>query len=283
MRAIATIYIPYAQYHIATVQRAVVSAYAQTRDVIVIPRESPGSPAVHRNAALQASTPFVVWLDADDRLAPTFVEDCLWAYEEGKYVYTNWYEGETQYKPKPCAWSGDSHHIVTTLYPTEIFKALGGFDESLPGHEDAEFYMRSYANRVCGTHLDKALVTRPDHSGQRSILFHKHPDYHKIIEQAALKNGGMNNIMACCGQPSEAIAGNPGEELPGDVVAEALWDGTRSEFSPYTNRIYRGGNRGKLFVSPTDVLKFPDKFRQVNDPRQLAPKREQVLRESGLV
>ena len=280
---VATIIIPYAPYHVSIVQRAVMSAEAQTIKCDVVAIESPNTPAFGRNRAMTIDTPFVVFLDADDVLAPTFIEECLHAYQEGKYVYTSWLDGAELHKPAPCAWSEGSHHIVTTLYPTALFKHLGGFDETLPGNEDADFYTRSYAAGICGVHVDKPLVQRPDGGGQRSKLFHQEHDFQAIIHASVIKNGGMARIMACCGQPDVAVQADPGVGQPGDVLATTLWSGMRTEYSPYTDRMYVGGNGAKLMVSPTDIEKFPHLFRVAIDPRKLAPKREQVLRESGLV
>ena len=283
MPPIATIYIPYASHHAEIRIRAIESAERQTVRCKVLSSLSPNTPATFRNTAKFADTDFVVFLDADDVLAPTFVEECLRAYQTGHYVYTSWIDGERLRKPRPCAWSPDSHHIVTTLYPTAVFKALGGFDEMLPGHEDADFYMRSYANRVCGVHLDKALVMRPDDLGRRSKQFHELANYKDILEQVYIRNGGDVSIMACCGQSGEQVRSNPGEQLPGDVLAQSLWAGMRSENGQVSGRMYIGGNGNKLYVDPRDIQAAPHLFQRVQDAREFAPKREQVLKNSGLV
>ena len=65
---IATIYIPYAPYHKHLVQRAIVSGLRQTVNCEVLSDLCLQSPAVYRNRAKMAKTPFVVFLDADDEL-----------------------------------------------------------------------------------------------------------------------------------------------------------------------------------------------------------------------
>lgn len=281
--SVVTIFIPFADYHASLVHRAIASAEQQTVACDVRYAPSPGSPARFRNQAMAAHTPFIVFLDADDLLAPRFVEDCLRVYEQGRYVYTSWYEGDYVRKPHECAWSANSHHIVTTLYPTALFKALGGFDETLPGHEDADFYMRCYANRVCGIYLDQPLVSRPDASGQRSNQFHERADYQTILEQVVNRNGGMATIMGCCGQAGTPAPGNPGAMQPGDVLAETTWAGMRSENGHVSGRMYIGGNGNLIYVDPRDIERTPHLFRPVKDLRKLAPEREKILKESGLV
>lgn len=287
MTAVATIIIPYAPYHLPVVQRAVQSAQSQTIECDVLAGPSKDTPAHWRNIGMEVDTPFVVFLDADDMLNSRFVEDCLTAYQEGQYVYTNWTEGGREYSPRDCAWSPQSHHIVTTLYPTAIFRALGGFDPDLIGHEDADFYMRSYSRGVCGVHVKKALVERPEMSGLRSRSFHDDERYNSIIADVVNRNGGLTKIMACCGN-NQPIPDNPAAGQPGDVLAESLWLGMQSVYSPSTGRIYIGGNGNKLMVHPEDITALKTihgkpMLREVVDLTRLAPKREEVLKDSGLL
>lgn len=278
----ATIFIPYAAYHSQVVSRAFQSARNQTVECEIVIGLSPDTPAKLRNQALQASTDFCVFLDADDLLDPQFIEKCLTAYDGQHYVYTAWSEGDKAFKPKPFAWDADSHHIVTTLYPTEVFKALGGFDETLPGHEDADFYMKSLSQGICGVYLDEVLVFRPD-SGRRSLAFHALPEYKELIKSIPEKYGGIEKLMGCCGLPDIQAQPDPGQPRPGDVLVETLWGGMHSEYSPYTDRLYVGGNGLKIYVAPVDLEKFPNLYKRVQDLKELMPEPTKVLRESGLI
>lgn len=284
MTFLTTIYIPFASYHQTVVHRAIASATQQTIPAIVLAAESPRTPARFRNEAMNATTPFVCFLDADDMLEPTFIEECLRAYQPMKYVYTSWKCGSVEVKPNLCVTADDDYrsHLVTTLYPTDIFKALGGFDESLSGHEDVDFYLRSASQGVCGVHVDKPLLKYTD-DGARSETFNQRADKKAIMDRVFLANGGQRTIMACCGQPGEPAASNPGTEQPGDVLATALWSGMRSEVGHVTGRVYVGGNMSKIYVDPRDVEHTPHLFKPVKDLRKLAPDRDKVLRESGLV
>lgn len=281
---LVTIYIPYASHHSLLVRHATASAERQTVACTVVSGLSEGTPARFRNQAANAQTPFVTFLDADDFLAPTFIEECLRAYQTGRYVYTSWWCGDILRKPCLCVdgVTGYQSHLVTTLYPTALFKALGGFDETLPGHEDVDFYLRSARAGVCGLHLDKPLLHYTEH-GQRSLIFGQRADKKAIMDDVYLRNGGQVTIMACCGQPGTKAQTNPGAELPGDVKAQTLWAGMHSEVGMVTGRVYVGGNGVTLNVDPLDVEQAPHLFKVVPDMSRLAPKRETVLREAGLV
>lgn len=288
MPPLVTVAIPVAMYHMDVADNAVKSAQFQTIkcDVEVITDFNQYGAGIIRNRLARVSTPFVVFLDADDTLEPTFVEDCLRVYEQGKYVYTSWYCNKVEVKPNQCVEVGKEEdyrsHLVTTLYPTAIFNALGGFDETLPAHEDVDFYLRSMASGICGVYLDKPLLNYSD-NGMRSKLFNVSPDKKRIMDDVYLRNGGSKTIMACCGTAGSQAQVSPGEELPGDVKAQALWAGMRTEVGHATGRVYRGGNGSVLNVSPEDLAIMPMHFKQVQDLRKLAPEREKVLKESGLI
>lgn len=284
MNPVATIYIPYAPYHSEIRINAIHSAERQTVKCKVLSALSLGSPAHFRNAAKFADTPFCVWLDADDTLQPSFVEECLEAYQDGKYVYTSWMCGNVPVKPHMCAKydEGFRIHLVTTLYPTAVFKALGGFNTGLTALEDYDFYMQSMKAGVNGIYLDKPLLNYSEH-GQRSSQFMKRNDVEYQIKEIWKRNGGDETIMACCGQPGTQVQIVIGEAQPGDVMAETLWAGMHTEVGYVTQRVYRGGNGSQVPVAPADLEQMGHLFRKVQTLSDLAPKKEAVLKEAGLL
>src|SRR5690606_17468536 len=97
------------------------------------------------------NTPFLVFLDADDWLNPRYVEETLQAWEPGSYVYTDMFmQRDGKSVPVPAitcygfaAEQGEARfHHTTTLFPTEIYRKLGGMDETLFGGEDTDFYLK---------------------------------------------------------------------------------------------------------------------------------------------
>ncbi|KKK94385.1 hypothetical protein LCGC14_2683370, partial [marine sediment metagenome] len=66
---------------------------AEVRHLHMIDSDGKG-PAYIRNKLLeQVRTKFVVFLDADDYLEPTFVYECIKSSTPENYVFTDWYEG----------------------------------------------------------------------------------------------------------------------------------------------------------------------------------------------
>jgi hypothetical protein len=281
MTPIATVIIPIGEYHRDIAQRAMDSAKRQTIQCLVLPVISANTPAHGRNMAEDVETPFVVWLDADDWLESNFVEECLNVYEQGKYVYTGYIMGHRHVTPPARNPFGDgSNHLVTTLYPTGAFRYVGGFDETLPGNEDLDFYLRSQSAGVCGVLCPKPLLHYTA-DGQRSEVYHRRADQNQIKRMIIERNGGYD--MGCCGMPGTPQAPDSGEQQPGDILAEALWMGIRKEPGHATGRVYRSGNHARLWVSPADAAAMPHLFRVVQDARSFTPDRAQVLKQSGLI
>lgn len=291
MSAVATILIPIAPYHKAIASRAIDSAKRQTVpcEVLAIDDNS-GSPALVRNMARQAHTPFVVWLDADDVLDIRFVERCVQKFKESadtSYIYTGWYaNGHRIIPPDKCPFMGksepyfkDGHfHIVTTLFPTRYFPLVGGFNEELPGNEDTDFYMRCAKYSICGTLLPEALVHYSS-DGQRSKNYLKHPRYWEIKQNIVDRNGG---IMGCNCNGITGVKLNTGERQEGDVLAIAQWMGMRTEGSLVVGRTYRTGNFQPTWVHPADIKNRPDLWEEVPQPDKLTVNKEDVMKLAGL-
>lgn len=280
---IATVCIPVHPHHQHLLSAAIASAQAQTIPVdiaVYLDKDLRGAGWARNAAAASVDTPFLTFLDADDTLEPTFIEKCLEAYTKGHYVYTGWTDSKAIMPDAVWPYKGDGYHLVTTLIPTAAFKAIGGFDETLPGHEDADLYFRLRMAGVCGTLAPYHLVNYSPH-GIRSKEFHERADYELIKQQVYERNGG-DRIMACCGQPGQPVVGGPGDKQEGDVLAIATWTGIRNQAGNGGSRIYRGGNFSKLWVSPADIAARPDLFKRAYSVEDLTPDKEDVLKTAGL-
>jgi len=211
----------------------------------------------------------VVFLDADDWLEPEALAKMLTLAAEhtDRYVYADWWRGSeiVETPPTGYGWCGGTWHPITALIPTNWAREVGGFDETLPGGEDTDFYLRMITTWRCGIRLAEPLVHySPD--GQRAVKFHQSPEYKAIMQSFSEKysneHGGYT--MACCGQ-TESVPNNPvGERQPGDVLAAALWGGNRTEHGRATGRQYpRTGNGKRVWIDPRDIQAAPHLWREV--------------------
>lgn len=289
MDTLATIVIPCAPYHETLVERAIASAQAQTVPCGIMPyfdHDGRGAGYARNQGAHGTETPFLVFLDADDELSPTFIEECLAVYEKGSYIYTAWNLGNGEVRFPDAEYpllEGRYFHHPTTLFPTRAFHALGGFNEDLPGDEDFDFYMRALLHGMCPRYLNKPLFTYHK-DGQRSQQYLARPDFSSIHWKIYDQYGGQRTAMADCAKcGGSAPVSTLNDCREGDIRAIALWTGIRNEASADGTRVYRGGNWQELCVAPADVETFPDKFKKVFNVADLTPEKSDVLKDAGLI
>ena len=226
-----------------------------------------------RNEGLaQATTPLVAFLDADDRIAETWAENTLAAYEQhgGKrYIYTDHVQDDRVIRAPDCPWTRSTWHVITALLPTAWVRAVGGFDESLPAFEDTGLYLKLVTSGYCGARLASPLFEYgPD--GRRSAAHYGTPIYDAAMRYFTTNFGG-HYVGSCCGEPSPGDLIAIGEHLDGDVMAQATWAGNRPERGYATGRIYRTGNYKMTWVDPADAAMRPALWRVVQDGELNAP------------
>ena len=125
-------------------------------------------PAAARNAGFRAANgQYVLPLDADDRLAPSFVADCvaaLQAHPEAAFVYTDYRVfGDARYVERLGDYNLygllDRNTIVYAgLVRRADWELVGGYDESLRvNYEDWDFWLRLGERERFGYHLPRVL------------------------------------------------------------------------------------------------------------------------------
>lgn len=208
-------------------------------------------PAWTRNQGVAAtSAPFLVFLDADDTLAPDFVEECLRVWRTGTYIFTNWLMEDKEIQS--THYCGGGWHVVTTLLARRYFERVGGFNNASKGGEDTELYRGLMARGVCGVHLRKPLVSynKPLADG-RSKTFIGSDEYRKVLSDLFIKYGSYS---MCCGGDGVQMMIPGNQHLDGDILVQATWMGNRVEHGRATGRIYpRTGNGKLLWIDPKDL------------------------------
>lgn len=220
--------------------------------------------SVARNVALeQVRTPFVVFLDADDLLVNTAVETMLRAYAaypEASYIYGDaWTDSGDGKGPLYYAAPGYNRrfligerniHNVTTLLPTQIAKAVGGFDEVTGAWEDWDFYIRLALAGYCGVKVPSPLILYRLATGQnRRTHGQKANDLiREVRERYADYIEGRKELMACCG--GDAVLGKqlmgwlpPDAPAAGDALLEFTGEQTgKVSFRGPSGAVYWGAN-----------------------------------------
>lgn len=283
---LASIIIPCAPYHTDLVEQAIASAEAQTVPCEVLTEEDTrrrGPAAIRNELARKAHGLFVVFLDADDTLEPTFVEQCAQVYKQGTYVYTAWVEHDGEHQPQtPCQpYRDGGYHLVTTLYPRQAFLKLDGFDEHLPGGEDTDFYLRSAARGLCPLFVNQPLV-HYEPAGERGRLFAQHDDLSAIMEVIYTRNGGFKTTMGCNCTKAPQLDPNAGQ-MPGMIQAIANYAPMTMLGSATGHAYPRHLGRGMvMWVYPQDAAARPDLWTPVPQMTDSTPTVDEVLRLAGL-
>lgn len=260
---LATVIIPCGVGHVPFLPRAVRSAKAQTIPCQVLHQvdlEARGPGYVRNRLVEQANTPYVVFLDADDELTPDFLARCLLNHAPGHYCYTDWFCDDSVVTAPDCnAWLNKTFHLVTAFVPRWMHLAVGGFDETLPGIEDADYYLKFRQHQFCGLRVPHPLV-RYHGDGQRSTTFRQRDDYDAL--RMAVSDRYAGGLMACgeCGGSKPVLNVSPRQE--GDVLArvkyaprQITWGG-RTYARPLTIN-------AQMWVDPQHVMQRPDLWERV--------------------
>lgn len=121
-------------------------------DIIYKKQENHGLSHARNQGAYAATGDYLVFLDADDKLHPNYLEKTLAHlknHPEYKIVYTKARYFEASTKPwelKPCHDIKDllmgNQIYCSALHRRQDFLAIQGFDESLASHEDWDYWLR---------------------------------------------------------------------------------------------------------------------------------------------
>lgn len=184
-----------------------------------------GNPGIARNAGIdRARGRYLVFLDADDYLEPTFLEETYKKFREtGRYVYTDWKSisstGKVEMHRAPeydpnLLFKNGAIHAVTVFVPRIDVLDVHGFPEDIESWEDMVFFMRLAKEGLCGTHLDRPLFTYRYPTGtMRNLAEDKKVELKaKVRAQFGPElEGSQLGTMDCCGQPKRVESVKPHE------------------------------------------------------------------------
>lgn len=283
MQPLATIVIPVSPRHweAGIYKDAVASGEAQTVQCAVcvqLDQTGKGAAWARNQATQRVTTPFVVFLDADDLLDPAFVETAARYYQPGAYVYTDWRVHDTVISTpdKLDMLRVGQQHITPTLLPTAAWREVGGFDETLDTLEDEDFYRRLHATCWQGIRCPVPLVTYRRDKGH-SLVNKDTQDLDIVQQRVAAKHALFSqryerylNVCGCTETPQDKPTA--GEQQPNDVLALAQYS-PMNKIGPVTGRKYpRAGLNAPLWVDMDDAQARPEWWQVISrQPGQIAP------------
>lgn len=295
--AIATICVPCGPRHIELLPRAIASAKAQTMPVEVVwlidtDRRGPGW--ARNEMVKNARTPFIITLDADDLLHPEFTAKTFAKWLEcdpDTYVYTDWESPGRGHQRAVSCYGLTRHkdeslfHLPPTLFPTRLYHAIGGYDESLWMAEDTDFYLKANAMGIKSAVVREPLMVYTD-DGFRSkegfkdprwnelatSVFRRYPtavSWRRVNDEIQSRYTGRLS-MACCGKPGEKNTVATAKRLEGDILVRPLWNARMKTYGRVTKRLY--GSIGRAITVWIDPKDFNEReYERVPDMAALAP------------
>ena len=155
---------------------------------LIIPPGNIGAGAARNGGLMEAKSPLVMFLDADDYLMPDAMELMLNKFElsDGKYVYTDYIrEGVKVDLPEydPELLIEGLIHAVTVLMKKSDALVVGGFDEDLISWEDWDFFAKCAVNEIQGIRLQEYLLVYKTVTGKRrKIALSREKELHEVIK-----------------------------------------------------------------------------------------------------
>ena len=217
-----------------------------------------GAGAVRNALLAKATTPYVIFLDADDTIHPDFIDETLPHLTPKSYVYTGWYEGlKTVIPATPNRlWDLRStqhvYHLITCLFNRHELMEAGGFDPTLRGMEDKELFLRLIRQAcICPIRVAKPLLRYHYEHGQYSRA-HEIRDTGEWVDIERIISERYEHKMGCCGISSQVNV-QVGVRLEGDVLVTPLWGGNRQYYGRATGRNYGRVSRShQFYADPRD-------------------------------
>jgi glycosyltransferase involved in cell wall biosynthesis len=214
--------------------REIVASYAND-DMRIVRLNENGKLAAARNAGIElARGQWIVPLDADDKIAPTFLEQAFKAisqeapFNPQRFAYCDtllwWPDAETPTKLLEAHGYDFDESLAritwscTILYAKSAWQAVGGYKPQMSeagGWEDWEFAINLGANGICGVRIPEGLFYYRQHSDQQMRV--KAEEYKARLREtmrrihARLYEGERTQM--CCGA---------GKKRSQPVVAQTL-------------------------------------------------------------
>lgn len=146
--------------------------------VRVVRQDHRGVAAARNHGVGLTSSPYVLMLDADDRLRPRYLEktaEVLDTRPELDWVASAFEAfGERRYRWMPSApdvlrlLARGGEVTVSSLLRRRMWDAIGGLDETLPAYEVWEFWIAAAERGLQGLVLDETLIEYRIQAGSRS-------------------------------------------------------------------------------------------------------------------
>lgn len=145
-------------------------------EVEVVHRPNGGPAAARNTGAARTDTPFVLMLDADDKLRPEALRllrrplelDPAAGFSYGLMQYFGDWSGVLRFPDY------DPYRLLyrpiisaTSLIRRELYEQIGGFDPQIAGYEDWDFYLGALESGWTGRRVDEVILLYRRHGASK--------------------------------------------------------------------------------------------------------------------
>jgi glycosyltransferase involved in cell wall biosynthesis len=246
-RHIETIVVPNGDVDIDLLHSALRGYYY--REIVL----SEGNVSVARNkAASIAEGMFLVFLDADDYLFPSGIELMLswwvenpvdYVYGDAAFIIDNKIEAVKNFLDySPDAFLSNSVHLVTVLIRKECFF---GFDSTLVGWEDWDFFIRAMLKGIKGSRVPAPILGyRLDTGKRRKLGSDNSSELFSFFNENYLEeyNKGNRDMGCGCGKARIGV-------LQKQLIPKGHSKVTQTNTDGKVKVVYTGTNRGATTFS----------------------------------
>jgi len=163
----------------------------------IIHKENSGVSSTRNRAVKEGKGEYILPLDADDMILPSYIKQAVGILKTNPNispVYCDTHHvGELQGIEKRPNWSTDQlmkgpFIVNSSLYRREAYEYVGGYDETLQGWEDYDFWIRMSKEGYEGKHIPKPLFVYFHHEKDGSVSTEANKDQQKLYETIMKKN-----------------------------------------------------------------------------------------------
>jgi GT2 family glycosyltransferase len=166
-------------------------------NIKIIHQENSGPSSARNNGIRQSIGQYILPLDADDMIQPEYIESCVNVLKNNSRISPVYCDtqhiGEIRGIEKRPEWSMErlkqGPFIVNcSMFHKKAFEDCGGFDESLKGWEDYDFWIRMGLNGYEGKRISKPLFIYFHHEKDGTVSTIANNNQQELYNKIMKKN-----------------------------------------------------------------------------------------------
>jgi glycosyltransferase involved in cell wall biosynthesis len=166
-------------------------------NIKIINQENQGPSSARNNGVRSSIGQYILPLDADDMLLPEYIDTCVKILNKNKKISPVYCDtihvGEIQGVEKRPEWAMDTLKagpfiVNCSMFHRDAFDACNGFDETLKGWEDYDFWIRMGLNGYTGKRIQKPMFVYFHHESTGTVSTEANKNRQELYNKIITKN-----------------------------------------------------------------------------------------------